>query len=179
MEVWANENASLRNKSSSLETYINPSEPATMATVLFSFVIVTGFPGNVLIVSAIISRQQLRTPCYWLILSIAVADLGMALIAAPQRIIENYIGWPFGEFLCNFLVSIQDLFVSVSVVTHTTIALERYRVIVQPFKNRLRLKSAKVIVGVIWLTCYITAALPQALMLEGQFALNSKPLRPT
>ena len=139
-----------------------------MATVLFSFVIVTGFPGNVLIVSAIISRQQLRTPCYWLILSIAVADLGMALIAAPQRIIENYIGWPFGEFLCNFLVSIPELFVSVSVVTHTTIALERYRVIVQPFKNRLRLKSAKVIVGVIWLICYITAALPQALMLELQ-----------
>ena len=161
-------NASLRNNFTSLPNN-STSQPATIATVLFSSVIATGFPGNVLIVWAIINRQQLRTPCYWLILSIAIADLGMALIAAPQRIIENYIGWPFGEFLCNFLVSIQDLFVSVSVVTHTAIALERYRVIVQPFKTRMTLKTAKLIVVAIWLGCYITAALPQALMLKVQY----------
>ena len=161
------ENASFHTNSSLLSNNTeSTSQPATIATVLFSFVIATGFPGNLLIVTAIIKRQQLRTPCYSLILSIAVADLGMALIAAPQRIVENYIGWPFGKFLCNFLVSIQELFVSVSVVTHTVIALERYRVIVQPFKNRMRLKTARLIVTVIWVACYITAALPQALMLE-------------
>ena len=110
---------------------------------------------------AIFKRQQLRTPSYSLILSVTIADLGMALIAAPQGIIETYIGWPFGKFLCNFLVSIQELFVSVSVVTHTVIALVRYRVIVQPFKKRMRLTTAKLIVAVTWLACYITAALPQ------------------
>ena len=141
-------------------------QPATITTVLFAFVIATGFPGNVLIVAAIIARQQLRTPCYSLVLSIAIADLGMALIAAPQRIIENYIGWPFGRFLCNFLVSIPELFVSVSVMTHTAIALERYRAIVQPFKGRMSLKTARVIVAAVWFACYITAALPQAVMLD-------------
>ena len=141
-------------------------QPAVLPTVLFSFVIATGFPGNLLIVIAIIGRQQLRAPCYSLILSIAVADLGMALIAAPQRIIENYIGWPFGSFMCNFLASIQELFVSVSVMTHTAIALERYRAIVQPFKERMSWKMAKITVAVIWLACYISAALPQAVMLD-------------
>ena len=169
MEVFSDKNASLQNNSSIMSSNSTASQPATITTVLFSFIIATGFPGNFLIVTAIISRQQLRTPCYCLILSIAIADLGMALIAAPQRIMENYIGWPLGKFLCNFLVSIQELFVSVSVVTHTTIALERYRVIVQPFKNRMRLKTAKLIVAVIWLACYITAALPQALMLNLQY----------
>lgn len=144
----------------------NTYQPAVITTVLFSFVIATGFPGNLLIVCAIIARQQLRTPCYVLVLSIAIADLGMALIGAPQRIIENYIGWPFGKFMCNFLVSIPELFVSVSVVTHTAIALERYRAIVQPFKERMSLKMAKVAVAAIWFACYITAALPQAIMLE-------------
>ncbi|KAJ7388846.1 Substance-K receptor [Desmophyllum pertusum] len=128
----------------------NTYQPAVITTVLFSFVIATGFPGNLLIVCAIIARQQLRTPCYVLVLSIAIADLGMALIGAPQRIIENYIGWPFGKFMCNFLVSIPELFVSVSVVTHTAIALERYRAIVQPFKERMSLKMAKVAVAAIW-----------------------------
>ena len=167
MEVFKDKNGSaLRNNSLPSPSSTYTFEPATITTVLFSFVIATGFPGNLLIVIAIIKRQQLRAPCYSLILSIAIADLGMALIAAPQRIIENYIGWPFGEFLCNFLASIQELFVSVSVVTHTVIALERYRVIVEPFKNRMRLKEAKWIVFLIWIACYITAALPQALMLE-------------
>lgn len=177
-------NASVPKNSSSVSSN-STSQPATIATVLFSFVIATGFPGNLLIVTAIIKRQHLRTPCYSLILSIAIADLGMALIAAPQRIIENYIGWPFGKFLCNFLASIQELFVSVSVVTHTAIALERYRVIVQPFKNRMRIKTAKLAVAAIWLACYITAALPQALMLDLRYhdSLNDKlycsPVFPT
>ena len=147
---------------SSNDTY----QPATITTVLFTFVIATGFPGNLLIVAAIIARQQLRTPCYSLVLSIAIADLGMAVIAAPQRILENYISWPFGKFMCNFLVSIPELFVSVSVMTHTAIALERYRAIVQPFKGRMSVKTARVIVAAIWFTCYISAALPQAIMLD-------------
>ena len=77
MEVLVDKNASLRNNFTSLPNN-STSQPATIATVLFSSVIATGFPGNVLIVWAIINRQQLRTPCYWLILSIAIADLGMA-----------------------------------------------------------------------------------------------------
>ena len=165
MESRADQNTSLNKSNSSFSSY-DTYQPAAITTVLFSFVIATGFPGNLLIVSAIIARQQLRAPCYSLILSIAVADLGMALIAAPQRIIENYIGWPFGEFMCNFLVSIQELFVSVSVVTHTAIALERYRVIVQPFKKRMSVKTARMIVAATWFACYITAALPQAIMLD-------------
>lgn len=168
MEVSVDRNGSaLQNNSQLRSSLSNYSfEPATITTILFSFVIATGFPGNLLIVVAIIKRQQLRAPCYSLILSIAIADLGMALIAAPQRIIENYMGWPFGKFFCNFLASIQELFVSVSVMTHTAIALERYRVIVQPFKKRMNIKEAKFIVAAIWFACYITAALPQALMLE-------------
>lgn len=165
METGVDKNTSLYNNNSSFSTN-DTYQPAIITTVLFSFVIATGFPGNFLIVSAIIARQQLRAPCYSLILSIAVADLGMALIAAPQRIIENYIGWPFGKFMCNFLVSIQELFVSVSVVTHTAIALERYRAIVQPFKERMSVKTARRVVATIWFACYIAAALPQALMLE-------------
>lgn len=165
MESRVDKNTSLYNSNSSFspnDTY----QPATITTVLFSFVIATGFPGNLLIVIAIIARQQLRAPCYSLILSIAIADLGMALIAAPQRIIENYIGWPFGKFMCNFLMSIPELFVSVSVVTHTAIALERYRAIVQPFKERMSVKTARMTVAAIWFACYITAALPQAVMLD-------------
>ncbi|KAL9971879.1 hypothetical protein ACROYT_G018100 [Oculina patagonica] len=173
MEGRVDKNASLYNSNSSFssnDTY----QPATIATVLFSFVIATGFPGNLLIVTAIIARQQLRAPCYSLILSIAIADLGMALIAAPQRIIENYIGWPFGKFMCNFLMSIPELFVSVSVVTHTAIALERYRAIVQPFKARMSVKTARMAVAAIWFACYITAALPQAIMLDLEEEVDGK-----
>lgn len=84
-------NASFQTTSFLLSKNIS-SQPAKITTVLFSSVIATGFPGNLLIVMAILKRQQLRTSCYTLILSISIADLGTALIAAPQRIIDNYIG---------------------------------------------------------------------------------------
>ena len=149
-------------------------DPTMITTVLFSIVIATGFPGNLLIVVAIIGRQKLRTPCYMLILSIAFADLGMTTVAAPQRIIEIYVGWPFGKFLCNFLVSIPELFVSVSVVAHTAIALERHRAIVSPFKSRMSLKTTKRTVAAIWVACYIFATLPQAFMLQLETGNDNK-----
>lgn len=141
-------------------------QPVTATTVLFSFMIIIGAPGNILLLLAIGRRQPSRAPYFYMLFSIALADLGMAMIAAPQRIIENYTGWPFGSFMCNFLVSIQELFVSVSVVTHTTIALERYRTIQQPFNKRFNQKTSKFLVAFIWLGCYVSAALPQAVILE-------------
>ena len=132
----------------------------TLNVTLYSLVIVLGITGNALLITTIARNQSLKTPCNYLILSIAVADLCVASVATPLRIVEVFRGWPLGEFLCQFLAPLQDVFVCVSVTTHTVIAFERYRGIVTPLKPKIELSRAKQLIGVTWLGCYALVGVP-------------------
>lgn len=97
-------------------------------------------------------------------MNIAIADLAVSLIAAPLRILEIYYHWPFGDVMCKFLAPLQDVFVCVSVVTHTTIALERYRAIVKPMMTKISMAITKKVICVTWFSCYFAAVLPVAVI---------------
>lgn len=135
-----------------------------IATALYSFIFLSGFVGNSLIIVTILRWKVMRTPCNFLIMNIAIADLAVAIIAAPLRVLEIYYHWPFGEFMCQFLAPLQDVFVCVSVVTHTTIALERYRAIVKPMMKKISLSVTKAVICVTWFSCYFATALPIAVI---------------
>lgn len=142
-------------------------EYKTIIVVLLAIVIALGFCGNLAVFGAISQRQKSNTTSsYLLLINIAIADLLVAVIVAPLRFVEMFHGWPLGQFLCQALAAIQDVVVFVSVVTHTVIALERYRAVVQPFKERLSIQRTKQAIGIIWLSCYIAIGLPLALLLR-------------
>lgn len=131
-------------------------------TILFSAVTFFGVFFNSIIVFTIYRYPEMRSPCNLLIVNIAVSDLAIASLAAPLQIIDEFVGWPFGDTMCKILFPMQDLFVTVSVATHTTIAMERFRAIVRPLKRRLTLRGTKFIIFAIWPLCYITSSLPLA-----------------
>ena len=66
--------------------------------------------------------------------------------------------------MCKFLSPLQDVFVCVSVVTHTAIALERYRAIVKSMLNKISVTATKAVICVTWFSCYVSAALPIAVI---------------
>lgn len=137
----------------------------TFFTVIFAF----GFVGNVSVLGSILKWKRLRNPCGLLIANIAAADLGVAIIAAPLRIADLYLqGWPFGDALCRIILPLQDVMVCVSVITHSTIAFERYRATVTPFRMRLSLSKITYVNLGIWLFCYVFAGLPLAIPLKVQ-----------
>lgn len=137
----------------------------TFFTVIFAF----GFVGNVSVLGSILKWKRLRNPCGLLIANVAAADLGVAIIAAPLRIADLYLqGWPFGDALCRIILPLQDVVVCVSVITHSTIAFERYRATVTPFKMRLSLSKITYFNVGIWLFCYVFAGLPLAIPLKVQ-----------
>lgn len=140
-----------------------------MVITFFSVIFAFGFLGNVSVLGTILKLKQLRNPCGFLIANIASADLGVALIAAPLRIADLYLhGWPFGDALCRIVVPLQDVMVCVSVVTHSTIAWERYRATVTPFKPRLSAAKIKFVILGIWLFCYVFGGLPLTIPLKVQ-----------
>lgn len=140
-----------------------------MVIAFFSVIFAFGFVGNISVLGSILKWKRLRNPCGLLIANIAVADLGVAIIAAPLRIADLYLhGWPFGDALCRLILPLQDVMVCVSVITHSTIAFERYRATVTPFKERLSMTKIKYVNLGIWLFCYVFAGLPLAIPLKVQ-----------
>lgn len=144
---------------------LGPNPYDLLTTSLFTIIFVTGVMGSSFVISTVLRWDEMKTSCNFLIMTIAMADLGVAVLAAPIRIIDHYIGWPFGEAMCRLLVPWQDVFICVSVVAHTCIALERYRAIVTPFKRRISLRKVKFVIVGLWIGCYLAAGLPIALLL--------------
>lgn len=139
---------------------------AILAPPLFSTIIVVGFIGNTLLIDTILRWREMRTPCNYLILNNAVADLGVVLIAAPLNIVATYRGWVLGEAACRILAPTQDVFVVVSVITYTIIAWERYRAVMSPFKSHLTLKNILIAAVIIWVIAYLGTGLPMAMLVS-------------
>lgn len=140
-----------------------------MVITFFSVIFAFGFLGNASLLGTILKWKRLRNPCGLLIANISAADLGVAVLAAPLRIAELYfVGWPFGSALCRFIPPLQDVMVCVSVVTHSMIALERYRATVSPFKPRLSAGKIRIVILGIWLFCYVFGGLPLTIPLKLQ-----------
>lgn len=153
----------------SQEELFDPLSYKIMVIAFFSVIFAFGFVGNVSVLGSILKWKRLRNPCGLLIANIAAADLGVAIIAAPLRIADLYLqGWPFGETLCRIILPLQDVMVCVSVITHSTIAFERYRATVTPFKALLSTTKIKYVNLGIWLFCYVFAGLPLAIPLKVQ-----------
>ena len=137
-----------------------------LAPPLFAAIIVIGSIGNTLLIYTVFRWKEMRTPCNYLIVNNAVADLGVVFIAAPLRIVEVYHGWALGEAACRIIAPTQDVFVAVSVLTYTLISWERYRAVITPFKAKLILRSIIIAVAVIWIIAYLGTGLPIALHLR-------------
>lgn len=159
---------------SNQDELLDPLSYEIMVIAFFTVIFFFGFVGNVSVLGSILKWKRLRNPCGLLIANIAAADLGVAIIAAPLRIADLYLqGWPFGDALCRIILPLQDVMVCVSVITHSTIAFERYRATVTPFKTRLSSSKITYVNVGIWLFCYAFAGLPLAIPLKVQLFENT------
>nr|UQI50276.1 neuromedin-U receptor 2 [Haliclona caerulea] len=132
-----------------------------ITTVFFSIIGSLGTVGNSLVILTVVRWLDMRTPCNLFIANISFADLIVSLVMSPLRIIEQHTGgWIFGKVLCYVLAPFQDTLGSASVLSHTAIALERYRAIVAPFKPRLNKRQVKITILFIWVFCYLCTSFP-------------------
>lgn len=140
---------------------ISPEDIKLIATIFFSLICSLGTIGNFLVILTLVRWREMRTPCNLFIANISFTDLLVSLIMAPLRIIEQNIGgWIFGEVLCYVIAPLQDTLSTSSVLSHTAIAMERYRAIVAPFKPRLNKRKVKITIFLIWVGCYVGMSLP-------------------
>ncbi|XP_028844911.1 5-hydroxytryptamine receptor 7-like [Denticeps clupeoides] len=117
--------------------------------------------GNLLVVISVCFVKKLRQPSNYLIVSLAVADLSVALAVMPFVSVTDLIGgrWVFGRFFCNVFIAMDVMCCTASIMTLCLISIDRYLGITKPLTYPVRQNGwcmAKMILSVWLLSASIT-----------------------
>ncbi|QQP49930.1 Uncharacterized protein FKW44_010758, partial [Caligus rogercresseyi] len=83
--------------------------------------------GNMLVVIAIATENNLTNVQNWFIASLAVADMLIGLIVMPFSLADELMGyWMFGEVYCEIHAAVDVLLCTASIMNICLIALDRY-----------------------------------------------------
>ena len=128
-----------------------------MWALLFALEAFFAVGGNIVTI-IIFQKRQLRRRPHFLLISLAVADLLVGLLAIPLNIADNYVQTESPVFLA--LVQGADmLFGFASIFTLTVIALERMYAIGWPFHHRvLKMQTYVVAVTAPWIMAFVATS---------------------
>uniref|UniRef100_A0A8C5SPF5 Neuropeptide FF receptor 1 n=1 Tax=Laticauda laticaudata TaxID=8630 RepID=A0A8C5SPF5_LATLA len=164
---------------STFSPYYQHSSPvASMFIVAYAFIFFMCMIGNMLVCFIVLKNRQMRTVTNFFILNLAISDVLVGIFCMPTTLVDNLItGWPFDTFMCKMSGLVQGMSVSASVFTLVAIAVERFRCIVYPFRQKLTLQVALIIIIIIWVLAFIIMC-PSAVTLtvtqdENHFMLDA------
>ncbi|XP_069467414.1 5-hydroxytryptamine receptor 7 isoform X1 [Ambystoma mexicanum] len=117
--------------------------------------------GNCLVVISVCFVKKLRQPSNYLIVSLALADLSVALAVMPFVSVTDLIGgaWIFGQLFCNVFIAMDVMCCTASIMTLCVISIDRYLGITRPLTYPVRQNGkcmAKMILCVWLLSASIT-----------------------
>lgn len=139
-------------------------ESLTLAAILL-LLILSCVIGNVFVIVAIAWDRDLRgRPQYYLIFSLAVADLIVGLIVTPLGAWSTVAGaWRFGVTLCDIWISVDVIVCTASILHLVAIALDRYWSVtdISYVQNRTP-KRIVIMLAVIWMTSLLISLAPFA-----------------
>ena len=114
--------------------------------VSFVVIITITITGNFLICWIELKRKSSKSSGFFII-NLALSDLAVGFVSIPLDITEQLTnGWPFFAFMCKVVYPLQTVLMAVSVITLLCMSIERYRVVLTPFKAK---PSGRFIVRVI------------------------------
>ncbi|KAK0070334.1 neuropeptide Y receptor type 5, partial [Biomphalaria pfeifferi] len=147
------------------EPFIKPSLRYVYPFFLFLHALVglIGIAGNTAMLVVITKHRLYQDQTYFLMTNLAFADLIKCMIVLPITLANLLLqNWLFGSFLCFFLPMLQWFPAHASMLTFLMIAIDRYRIIVHPFKSRL---PAGLCVTAVWVGS-ICLVLPYAIYIK-------------
>ena len=127
-------------------------------SLLYLVIFVIGFFGNVLVSLAVIRSRHMYSVTNFFILNLAASDILMCLFSVPFTPLQSFLGrWLFGPFLCMLFPFSQGVSVYISTLTLTIIAIDRFVIIIYPFRARMMIKTCVALIAIIdVLACVFT-----------------------
>nr|XP_040128623.1 neuromedin-U receptor 2 isoform X2 [Ictidomys tridecemlineatus] len=123
-------------------------------SVVYALIFVVGVVGNLLVCLVILRHQTMKTPTNYYLFSLAVSDLLVLLLGMPLEVYEMWRNYPFlfGPVGCYFKTALFETVCFASILSVTTVSVERYVAILHPFRAKLEStrRRALRILGIVW-----------------------------
>ncbi|XP_076377106.1 5-hydroxytryptamine receptor 7 isoform X1 [Megalopta genalis] len=127
---------------------------AILIALVLGTIIVGTVIGNILVCVAVFLVRKLRRPCNYLLVSLAVSDLCVALLVMPMALLYEISGnWSFGAIMCDVWVSFDVLSCTASILNLCMISVDRFCAITKPLKYGVKRTPRRMIiyVSLVWL----------------------------
>ncbi|MCL4123915.1 UNVERIFIED_CONTAM: hypothetical protein GTU68_020258 [Idotea baltica] len=126
-------------------------------------IIICAVLGNLLVVVSVIRNRRLRVITNYFVVSLAIADILVALMAMPFNASVELTGrWVFGYRMCDLWNSF-DVYASTCSILHLCcISIDRYYAIVRPLEYPMVMTKRRVAVMLchVWLAPLVISFLP-------------------
>uniref|UniRef100_A0A1B6DW61 G-protein coupled receptors family 1 profile domain-containing protein n=1 Tax=Clastoptera arizonana TaxID=38151 RepID=A0A1B6DW61_9HEMI len=135
------------------ESPYTPFRALIIGFVLVCVIVVT-IVGNILVCIAVCLVRKLRRPCNYLLVSLAVSDLCVAILVMPMALLYEILGrWNFGPIICDVWVSFDVLSCTASILNLCMISVDRYYAITKPLEYGVKRTPRRMIacVSLVWL----------------------------
>ncbi|XP_075716001.1 neuromedin-U receptor 2 [Rhinoderma darwinii] len=109
-------------------------------TLVYTVIFLVGVSGNMLVCLVILKHHNMRTPTNYYLFSLAVSDLLVLLLGMPLEVYEMWSNYPFlfGAWGCYFKTVLFETVCFASILSVTTVSVERYVAIMHPFRAKLK-----------------------------------------
>ncbi|XP_055300316.1 dopamine D2-like receptor isoform X2 [Sitodiplosis mosellana] len=142
------------------------------ALILLIFPILTLF-GNVLVILSVYRERTLQTVTNYFIVSLAIADLLVAVVVMPFAVYVLVNGaWALPNFVCDFYIACDVICSTSSIFNLVAISIDRYIAVTQPIKYAKHKNSLRIFVTIL-LVWAISIAIGSPIVL----GLNNTPNR--
>lgn len=121
-------------------------------SIFYLAIFIVGIIGNVLVCYVVCRNKAMHTVTNFFITNLALSDILLCILAVPFTPLYTFLGqWIFGNLLCHLVPFAQGVSIYISTLTLTSIAMDRYIVIIYPFRHRMRVSICMVIITAIWI----------------------------
>ncbi|XP_056291929.1 orexin receptor type 2 [Pseudoliparis swirei] len=146
--------------------YLHPKQYEWVLIVAYIIVFFVSLIGNSLVCFAVCKNRHMRTVTNYFIVNLSFADVLVTIICLPASLVVDITEtWFFGNTLCKVVPYLQTISVSVSVLTLSCIAQDRWYAICHPLMFKSTAKRARKSIVVIWVVSCIIM-IPQAIVME-------------
>ncbi|CAL8242433.1 unnamed protein product [Merluccius merluccius] len=92
--------------------------------------------GNVLVCLSVLTERSLKTATNYFIISLAVADLLLAVLVLPLYVYTEFLGgiWTLSTYICDALMTMDVMLCTASILNLCAISVDRYIAVVVPLK---------------------------------------------
>ncbi|XP_056311024.1 dopamine receptor D4 related sequence [Danio aesculapii] len=123
---------------------VTPSIDPTLAHEGYNYLaLICGVPliliiilGNVLVCLSVLTERSLKTATNYFIVSLAVADLLLAILVLPLYVYSEFLGgiWTLSMYICDALMTMDVMLCTASILNLCAISVDRYIAVVVPLK---------------------------------------------